>query len=300
MHQNTVKQYYFDHLAQLSSYSYFHFLTRLWLCKGDSLARAELDALYQREFSGRSTEQQYQTLLLYLTNPKQPTSLERQQYLRLYPDLRPFARDAFACVFAQAIWKLDLTAEFHSRWKSDQSSELAQQLLEDLPAINSLATYALNFLILQTFMYHPKEFEKLYESLFSVLEKAWLKIAEKPDGLQIISYFITHLIINDTLFYTRKLPEARRARYNNFLERVVGAIQLAGLSSVSVDCLNELIVCCNLVGSDKPELKSSVLQYVVQHKSSHGEYLVEPDLPEQTISDAEHRNVLFILGFGTN
>lgn len=290
-----VADYYWDNIDQLNPYAYFHFVTRLALVGNHERAHQELDTLYEQHLHQKPAVAQVEALRGFLMNHKPIASAERRAYLAQYPKLRPFAKDAFSVLFAQKVWGLDLTEAALSEWSEAELKDIAEALLADPDAVFSLATYALNFLFLAAHFSDKQSFESTITSLYDILESRWEAGVATEGGIQTITYFITHMIINDSLFYTRDVPAERRELHTSYLRRVEALIEEKGMDVISVDCHCELQLCFGMLG-EVSKLRDQAKEYVTQYQSAEGIYITEPDL-EKDLSQAEHTNVLYILAF---
>ncbi|MFZ5376576.1 MAG: hypothetical protein ACOZAN_02795 [Patescibacteria group bacterium] len=291
-----VKNYFFSNHQRLSDYTWFHFLSRSWLIIQDRDAKKILDQIFDQEIKDQQTEYQIKTLQHYLKNPLDPVLPERVAYLNKYPDLRPLTRDSLTAIFAQKLWKLDLKQVLKS-WQPQQLDQVANRLWLDQPAMLSLATYAINFLTLYYYSFAEDRFANCIDHLYQIIDEAWEKLSQVPGGLQSIAYFVTHIIINDSLFYTRPIPKERRELHLRFLDRLVTEIYPDRITDVSVDCHCEIQTCYLILESISPFMELAK-QYVEQHTDPTNQFLIEEHQKSVPFSRIEHQNVLYTVGFG--
>lgn len=304
-----IAKHYYSNLDQLSNYTYFHFLTRLWFLLEDKQAQSLLHQYYQDHLRDKDKKSQLEQLQENLTNPKNPTEPRRQLYLDKYPQLRPLARSAFAALFASKIWDLDLKDQLYSQWSNEDLQSVRQKLMNDHDAILTLSTYALNFIFLYEYFFaqanqpgaslRPAPNEVSPETvsvLYKIFADHWQDYLTTNQGLQSAGYFVTHVIINDALFYTRAIPESQRESHLYWLNRVSQTISQRGLSQVSLDCLFEILVCYKMLNEDW-QAKSEIKDLASQSLSHDRKYIVETFDRQQNLSGSEHRNVLYIVAF---
>ena len=292
---NIVRATYFRNLRFLHPYNKFHFLTRLWLLRKDKDAMDVLQLMFKEYLENKSPEQQWDFLRLCLTSYKVPQSEDRKYFLQKYPELRSFARDAFIVLFAKKIWNLDLYSQFSQKTDKKKIQELFNTLLPDTTAITVLATYALNFLVLATDFFQILPERELIEKLYKIQEENWGKSLAQQNGLQLLVYFFTHVVINDTLFYTRPIPKEHLALHQQMLQKIEKEL-MKNTEKVSVDCLCEFIVVSQMLGMETA-LKERILKKITVISDAGDIYLAELDNQDQNLSEAEHTNVLFICGF---
>lgn len=296
---DSVELFYWQHLDDLDVYTRFHFLTRLFFLANHVKASKELQKIYHEHLEYRSPNDQWNFLDDFLTNPKKIADPERAKLLEKFPELRQYARYFFIILFAKNIWNLDLSNFLVSRVDEKNVSEVSAILIENSDDLLKLSTFALNFMILGSYFYTSQsETTTLLSNLYEVWDKAWLKkLNNQYNSLSYnqLVYFVTHVLINDSLFYTRKIPTIHKELHLKRLKRIEDWL-LGNFDKLSIDCLCELVVAFEML-SVRPTFKEDLYFHLLNNVSSKGKYLTEPDIPNKTVAEAEHTNVLFILGY---
>ena len=288
-------EYYWSIFEKLSRQTRFHFLSRTYLIANDERSGRMLQAMYDQQLKDMSQEDCFQYLMGYLDYSNKKIVPERRAYLKRYPQMRSFSRDAFTVLFAKRLWGIDMKDVFFQRWPKNNVETIVHTLLNDTEAILELRTYALNFLHLYTHFFKPDDHASLLIQMYDVISNNWKARLLQTNGLRDLTYFVTHQIINDSLFYTRAIPSEHIHVHQDFLKRLSTDLTELPIHMLTVDCLCERALCYRLL-----DLKSAnhdrVLAYVSQQKSSRGNYLIQPGI-EDTLGHAEHRNVLYYLAF---
>ncbi|MBP9819974.1 hypothetical protein KBC79_04530 [Candidatus Woesebacteria bacterium] len=291
---SSISEYYWNHLGELTDYSKFHFLTRNFLLKQSSRAKQELDILL---FSKDTTHEQWLLLIESLTNPKQPTNKDRIAYLQQYPTLRQTSRACFARIFGEKIWGIDYQNDFLSVSTMGDVEPVWNTLMQDTKAISCLATYALNFLFLENHFFHfQSEIDLIihFYEIYDRLTEQNNSQTVQSDALTVQLYFLTHTIINDSLFYTRPIPEAHRQMHLDRLsllsERIIHTPE-----KFTTDALCEFVAVYTLLHRPCPTIQF-ISSYLASVHSPEHQYLMKQN-SFMSLSEAEHSNVLYICGW---
>jgi hypothetical protein len=288
----SIAQRFWESKNELPIYNWFHFATRLAFVLNDTKAKKELADFYRSELENVTKAEQWNTVNEVLKNPSNPTETKRVELLKSYPTLRSSARYCFATLFSKKIWDIDFTPFTIDSIALEDVKSVQAKLLEDRKAILILSTYALNFLILTNHFQKTFNEEELIKNLYKILDDAW----ELPEmTLQKRIYFITHMIINDSLFYTRSIPHSHKQIHSLYTAKLELEIK-NDIKKVSFDCLSEFVAANHLLDLHS-KIDNDIFSLIVNATHSEKPFIVEPQNPSMTITQAEHLNALFILAF---
>lgn len=297
----TIKEYYYQHLPELTEHKQFHFCTRLGAWEGDSRA---LDHLKKLKTSfvpdPYSPEAMSKELEHILTSPPAVTANAqnlREAYFEKYPTLRGIDNALFRVRHMLAVYGIDTRTLLTQAVPLEQLQKLKSDLLADPQAFCVLSTYAVNFLYLleRVVLEHddPASIDIAY--LYKLGERYDLTDRQL---LQLYIYLYTHCIIGETNFYTRRIPQALLPNYTRMiaaLETVIGQ----HFDDINLDNKLEFLVCCQIVGVPS-QIAGRIYVECDASLSDEGHFLVDKHnanvQPDRTdISASEHRNVLFIM-----
>ena len=135
--------------------------------------------------------------------------------------------------------------------------------------------------------------EELYERASSLYDPS---ASERE--LESWIYYLTHLIIGDTLFYVVPLSQKKSSLYTHILKSIESEIANNFLW-VHLDCKLEFLVCSYLHGYTSylaPMIRSEANNSL----SPEGAFVVDkynrnPQLHRVTFQTSEHRNALYIM-----
>ncbi len=155
-----------------------------------------------------------------------------------------------------------------------------------------LSTYAVNFL------YLSNEFYGLFVNKKKLFEDIKTLKVQNIYDLDLLIYYLTHMIISESLFYTRSI-ENRGFYFNilDFLEKVIDKYYFF----TSLDHKFEFLVCSRLVGKTS-FLKQKILDEAsFSIKNDNEIFLVDKhnffasNSKVKDFDNSEHRNILFIM-----
>jgi len=299
---NSIYRYYIDHFEELSLDKQFHFTSRLYVWSKDAWSRTQLDKLRQQLLP---TNDPTETLgeigsgrLLPLRYGSENLRKLRAPYFARYPKLRQYAAILYWGLLLEHLYGIDGRQAIAGNIPDEELEHLYTALLADPQAVAVLSTYAVNFL------YIYQRFVRSDDSRFSptLLESI---TSVEPDissltreALQIKLYLLTHCLVAESLFYTRKLPEAYREDYAHVLHDLELMIR-SRFADVGLDNKLEFLVCCRLA-DHTAALETQILAEASRSTSPSGTYLVDTEnanrvSPYTDLDKSEHRNVLYIL-----
>lgn len=295
----TVEKYYADHSNQLGD-EYFHFLTRLYLWTQD---KKYLDMLLQTEFAKRYSDAEsfrkyLQSILEMPLIPSAMTDPVKKSFYKKYPTVPYVAKILSETRIAHTVFGKDFRSEVYELYPKDQLEELCSTILNHSDALYVFSSQSDTINILFDYSLFMKNDEKAFDRL--TLGKKALLSGPKPtyETLTRTAYFITHMIIGDSLYYSRELPCEVLAVYEELLRGVEDLIR-KHYFSYKLDVKLEFLVCARILGY------SSFLEEIIHSEclesiSPNGEYMVDVHNRYQHkhpkgLKKSEHRNILFIM-----
>lgn len=289
-----VYQYYWNNITLLPKYEYFHFVTRLALVRGDARAHQEIKKL-ESMFEHQNVQTVWDTLQTYLTNVAPITfATSRQPYLDRYPQIRPWARSLFATRFAQTLFNLDVHAFLPSNLFTE-GPDIVKTLLNDHQAIRELSAFATNFILM-----YEKYKNSSSEASMHLYEigRSLYKPEHSAQELELWIYFLTHLIIGDSQFYTSTL---RNTEFYKALLHEIEELITSNYLWVQLDCKVEFLVCCDICNY-QTNLREVIGSEAHCSLSDSGNFIVDKYnlVPQKNRIDwvtSEHRNVLYLIAF---
>lgn len=288
----SVRDYYERFGKFLPEHIAFHFWSRLWLFKKDAVARKHLDELADWYLGRVGGIEKRVKGLTTTTAQKDDPITERKKYYQKYPKLLKYGSLLFWWLMAKEIYGVDVGTEVEKFAAKEAMLQLRDELLDDTEAIKILSSGATNFFYLLS-AYDEERTDTAW--LFELVKSE--KIGSDRDNIKRIFYFLSHLVIGETNFYTKngvtdqlvcreivkKLEEIIRKRY----------------FKVSLDMKFEFLICCQVVGYESDLIK--VIEGEAERSISPiGNFLVDTHNAwvhgfGNKFTRAEHRNVLYLM-----
>lgn len=288
---NVVQATYTRNFLALRPRVQFHFASRHYLWQRDSQAQTWLEQLRPAFTASGQPRRAIRQLLAEPLPVLRQTNSIRGPYFAKYPRLRYYDRVLFRLLFMQTVYGLETAGLFYEFFDKDEVYKLREALLRDEAALAGLSSFALNFLYLLDQFVNDSNALPL-EQLHKVADSRY--DASRPLERQLQCYFYTHCIIADSLFYARPVPLGRRTVYLQMLHEIEHIVE-PHLANMKLDVLFEFLVCCRLLAYQS-YLESQINRRAQLAISPQG-FLVEPlNKRLATLSNAEHRNVLFLMG----
>jgi hypothetical protein len=290
----SVYDYYWQHREQLPIYEQFHFVSRLFLLKHDARAQAAL-ANWKQENNNQEALLAFLEKALTNTAPITHSEL-RQPFLDKYPTIRPIARRLFTYHFAKTLFNEKIETLLPTDEEKAEWTNLINSLLLDTTALKELSAFATNFILMVT---NTIKSDSKTPLLFEFCQSLY-NPNQSPKELELWIYFLTHLIIGDTLFYTSTLPKENQQLYTHMMELIEEKIS-TNFHFVHLDCKVEYLVCCELSGYES-SLVSEIGKELTNSLADDGHYVIDkinhyPQKTRATFDTSEHRNVLAIIAF---
>lgn len=293
---NAIRAYYIEHADELSDEKRFHFASRLAAWSGDKWAYTEIER--QRPYRADASRLNSSLTKLLASSPSESVYAysRRQPYFAQFPKLVGIELALFRVRHLFYIYGIDARKEFFQIITRETLIELRDALLAKPDALHALSTYAVNVIyLIDQFMLENNR-GLISEDFLPLVDSYDL---ENQEDLQLMIYLYTHCILGETIFYKRIIPEKLRTAYNTMLTIVEDAIT-AHYPKCSLDTKLEFIVCLRILNRDSP-LIAKIHAECLKSVSSNGKYLIDQHnafagTRKTTLSNAEHRNVLFLMG----
>lgn len=277
-----------------------HYTSRMYLWNRRKIDRQRLDEL-KGEYLGKNIDEIRLTLKDILkTDPNKDRLFGRiaqdlrQSYFEKYPAIINFDRILFRTLFAQTLYGLDLRRYVKELVADEELLELKDSILNDEKCIETLSTYAINFLYL---------LENYFgQSLFD--PDLFLKIAQrmktgKEELLRLKIYLLTHCVVGESRFYSERITRSKNTYLKMIeeLERIISE----NYFNISLDNKFEFLVACRLTGCLPSKcLEKQIYSEAERSFSRLGNYLVDTlndkkNIVGDNIVISEHRNVLYLM-----
>lgn len=273
-----AKQTYIERFSELSEVKRFHFATRLKNYQKVS----DFDDYLQNnvpasELSDILANNDYTQVNYYE---------DRKDYFAKYNRLFSLEAALFRVNHLKNEYGIDIRAELTRLYSEADIYALCDRLLADKAALNKLSTYAVNVLCLSEQLY-PRKNDVVPQLCDFVLEGS----LEKN---QLMVYFITHIILCSTNFYTQSVPEQYELPFRAMLDLCEEYI-LDNFAEVSLDMKLEYLVCVQLVNANT-SLEDAIREECEGNMSPEG-FLLDERRPSRynNLDGAEHRNALFVM-----
>ncbi len=294
-----IKSAYIANFEKLSFANRYHFASRLYLWSGDK----EMEKFLQENkenYIGLTHDQELLKLKEIMDRPDKESKNAkkvRDPYLKKYPKIKQINALLFRNLFVKNIYGNDISAEVKQVMDLDAVIELAQRLFLDVEALSILSTFAINlFYNLNYLLYIDKQDNLIDPKYFLDIAKTKYNL-DDPKQIQLLIYLLTHAIIGESQFYTRKISNNLPIYIQmiEFLENIIDK----NFSDINLDNKFEFLVCCKIC-QYKSKLENIIYSEAKNSLSKEGTHLVDrlntnPQVQNLDIDKSEHRNVLFIM-----
>lgn len=275
----------------------FHFASRLFLWSDDKFAKNELLKL-KAEYIGINEEEYSEKIRHILDEDSCYENIlfktERKKIFARYPLLKKYNKILFKNLFCENIYGIDLRKVIASCIKKEEFLELRDALWNDKVAVAALSTHAVNYFY--TLDYYLNEEESFIdpEYLVDIAEKE--AIFKNAKTLILRVYLLTHCIIGESAFYSRRIERNKNAYEKIFsiLEGIVGE----NYENITLDNKVEFLVCAKLC-KRKSYLEDKILFDIKNSFDFDRKYFIENGKvkDDDAFRKGEHRNVLALMAF---
>ncbi len=275
----TVREYYYQHFNELNQDKKFHFATRIKnYFKCDDFREYFASYMPSQDLAALLADNGYSQVVQFAL---------RKPFFEKYPKLYGIEAALFRVNHLLNEYGVDLRAHFIELVPKSDLYTLADALLSDDEAIQTLSTWAVNVICLTEIL-----FPRGHNVIADLAQKVLKFDTQKADALLLI-YLYTHIILCDSDFYTRPVTEIELSR--QLLDRAAEIIG-QNFDSLTLDVRIEFLVCANMVGVDYPELRQQIATECQEILATHP-YIIDRRRPKarHTLNGAEHTNVLFIM-----
>jgi len=290
---------YYERLGRYMPVSeQIHFWSRRYWWNGDETEREKLLSL-EDKYVGIGDEGVRQRVADLVTGAygdlramTEKEQIERRRSYAVYPRVMVVNYLLFYWFLTKSIFNKD-TREFMAEIVTDEElSDLRQRLSGDEMNMRGLATGAVNF------FYLTSEYLNLPQPDLEWLVRVSQRLKEVPAEGMIRPWFysLTHMIIGESLFYTRKVEKKEKCL--EIVKKLEEEIE-KHFFGISLDMKMEFLVCCRLCDYES-KLKGLIMEEAKRSLSDHGNFLVDTlndfrNRHTNKMPQAEHRNVLYLL-----
>lgn len=273
-----AKQTYIERFSELSEVKRFHFATRL---KNYQKSK-DFDGYLQENIPTSDLSE------IFANNDFSEVNFyeNRKEYFEKYDRLYSLEAALFRVNHLKNEYDIDIREELTKLYPQEDIYKLCDELLKDESALKELSTYAVNVICLSEQLY-PRESEVIERLCDFVLSGG-------AGGGQAMVYFVTHIILCSTNFYTQSVPEKYKIPFCTMLAKCEDYI-LQNFAKTSLDVKLEYLVCVQLTDANTA-LEDAIREESEDCMSPEG-YLLDWRRPDRLndLDGAEHRNVLFVM-----
>jgi hypothetical protein len=275
----------------------FHFVARLSLWFGDEFAKEKLTEI-KAEYIGKNEKEYAEKIKSILEEDQESKDFlfgkERKKFFEKYPFLKRYNKLLFRVLFCETIYGLDLRPLVARYLKVEDFIKLRNQLWQDKEAISVLSTHAVNYFY--TLDYYLKEERTIIESAYLFEIARTEDILQTKNSVILKVYLLTHCIIGESAFYTRKIKRNKKIYTKMFFE--LEKIIAENYQHVSLDNKVEFLVCAKLCRQES-FLREQILTELQTSYSPKCRCFFEKGKrkDEETFRKGEHRNVLALMAF---
>jgi SAM-dependent methyltransferase len=294
--QEQIKNYYFEHLDELSPDKRFHYATRLAAWEGEAIS---YDLLKSLQDYVMPADKPLDTVIGELLKQQPHKGINaygaRKPFFDKYSGLYGIHSALFRVRHLKAVYGVDTLPVLFARVGKRRLDELAGQLMSDPEALKNLSTYAINYLYLYKDILLD---EKDYIDVKSIIALKDGYDLANPKHIQLLIYLYTHCVIGASNFYTQELPAARREDYADMI-KILEPLVSERFDEINLDNKLEFLVCAQICGIGT-NISERIYQECAQSLSPNGDFLIDThnknaQADRVTPDKSEHRNVLFIM-----
>jgi hypothetical protein len=293
MFSKNIYNTYKNSFDTLSLTKKFHFVTRLSLWTQDEWARGEIEKLKPSILGGSSLSDYREKL--YKIEQTQPDYAHinaadaRKPFLAKHPWLFGAELGLFHALHADVQYGIDLRSKQPSLKHIEDNLD---DLIKNPEALAMLSTYLVDIF----YLYHrfvQKDNTPLIPLPTIDLALHIPKDFDEKTRLQI--YLLTHIIIGETLFYSRAVPDAHHDYYKDILS-TLNTLANQHWESLTIDSKLEIALCSILLSQANSPIITKAIQEADSNFDSNLGFIVDPKKPHKNnLEWAEHRNVLYLM-----
>lgn len=290
-----IKEHYFKYFDLLTPDKQFHFATRLKAWSNDPRTDVIL-AERLKDFSVDNPLPSLQELCLNPPVAKINAAERRSKYFEKYPNLRGAMLGLFRVRHLLYVYDVDVRDLLLTIYSKEELYALSDQIKLDDDALKILSTYAINFIYLVDVILYPRKIDTSFLEHILNLKESY-DISQSED-IQLLIYLFTHCIIGDSNFYHSSINLIRKPIYHAMLQTLETIIE-NNFEAVNLDNKFEFLVCCRILNI-QTNLNIRIYAEAEKSLSPEGTYVIDTlNVAKQgnktSLSDSEHRNVLYIM-----
>ncbi|MBR3353011.1 hypothetical protein IKG49_00195 [Candidatus Saccharibacteria bacterium] len=282
----SVKEYYYEHLDELSLEKQFHFATRM------------KNFFNSHDFDDFLEQNKPDTNIAKLLSKNDCSMVanyeKRKKYFEKYPDIYGLEAALFRVHHLLKEYRVDIRDELTKLYPKNKMYELSDRLMADGDALITLSSWAVNTICLIEELF-PRD-----EDMVAKLGDWVLRLDADAIDPVLLIYFCTHIIICESEFYTQNIKNTKhRTMLINLLNKCKEII-LNNIDTISLDPCIEYLVCCRMLGVADEETAKKVNE-ICKNFMQNSPYLINyrrdstPDSYYHTLDGAEHINALYIM-----
>lgn len=290
-----IKNYYFEHVAELPADKRFHFASRIAAWDNDARAFNILRGMKLEIVRPGSLEALLREMVS--AEPKKTINAYQQRlpYFKKYSGLYGIHTALFRIRHIKCIYGIDESPALYGLVAPDDLDRIADKLMNDPDSLMVLSTYAINFLYLYKQILRG---EKDFLDLRRIIDlKDRYDLAEARD-VQLLIYLYTHCVIGASNFYTQEVTEARQ-EYSEMIEILEQLID-DKFDHINLDNKLEFLVAARILGKDSSRIADRIYDECGKSLSPKGDFLIDrhnsnAQQDRMSFDKSEHRSVLFIM-----
>jgi len=278
----SVRDYYLEHFDELPLEKQKHFATRIKYWFKDS----RFD-----DFLAANEPSHDLAAVLANNDYSGVNNLEaRRPFFEKYPELYGLEACLFRINRLLIEYDVDLREDFLKIFSLDKLADLCHKLLHDYEAMITLSTYAVNVVGLSINLFGDRIYglDNRYDRLTRIYAQS---LQQKADYI----YAYTHIILCMSDYYTKEIT----GHYLQLAEIIMDhtePIIKDYYNDISLDMKLEYLVCAEMTHRRNEELRQKI-DAECRAARENSPYVIDTRKSEKynTLSGAEHRNVLYIM-----
>ncbi len=223
----------------------------------------------------------------------------REKAVKKYPFLGSYHEILFRALIARTVFGEDVTREIDRIVGREPLVALRNVLLKDEESILKLSTFAINYFYLVSNYFKDDKFKlNLIQKITRIIEKKLDFAGGGIEGMRNAFYFLTHCIIGESDFYSKKII-FERGFYLKIIRNLEKIIR-ENYFEISLDNKLEFIVCARLLDYESA-LESIIQEEARKSISGVGVFIVDKFNSsaltpcKKSFPESEHRNVLYLM-----
>lgn len=251
----------------------YHYMVRAMLFEDRKFKLEDFDEYFNAGFSDRY----YKNIAISIRRIIDELSGKRQEYAKKYEKILLYEQYLVRGIFGSRLFGLEPD---YSR----VSQTVLRELSQDREAIKYLSTYAINTLRLSEKILGVKGLSSIQELINMGMSIEDLEVNRKI-------YFLTHIILAESMFYTVPIEPAVRVCFKEILPNIDRLIT-DHYEEVLLDAKLEYLLVVRMIGGTAA-IAQRVMNEVSSSINPEG-YIDDYRKLKRSLKDSEHRNMLYI------